>query len=238
MKSFFGDKLPYIGILLFGLGGLFLVIRILGLSISGFLAPFGILLGVVGFVLVFFPNIQPPSGESKILIKESFLFLEEILKSFDAGERCFYLPPRSGKMYVYVPLSTGISPSTAWTVMKAPIKTVTKVEDNPGLFLYSPFSYILKSYNKNMNVDDVLSRVLVDRFEVAESVKVSKSGGEFSLEISRPLLNFDLSRCEKVLGSFSSFLTGCILSAQINKPLILTDEELNGNVLKCRFRVP
>jgi hypothetical protein len=237
MMSFSMDKISLVGALLFVLGGLIIGIRLLGIF-DTFPVPLGILVGIIGFIMFSYPNTLAPSYESKILIKESLLNIEAMLESFDASEQCFYLPPKAGKIYVYVPLSPDVSQSEAWSAMEVPLQTVTEVNNKPGLILFTPFSFILKSFTKNTPINEVLSKILVKQFEVADSVRAVKTGDEMSVEISQPLFMPDLPRCEQVFGSFSSFLAGCILSAQMNKPIILVTKDLKDHILRCNFKVP
>jgi hypothetical protein len=237
MKRFTYNKLSVLGILLILSGSLLIGVSFFGLVIFS-TTPIGILIGLVGTILLIYPNSQTPSEESEVLIGESLKNIEAMLKSFGASQPCYYLPPKEGKMYVFIPLGFEASPAEAWDAMNAPLVTLTQIKNKPGLTIITPFSFILKYLNTAMSIDEALSRIIIDQFEVAESIKASRLNDEFSVEISQPLTNLDLPLCEKILGSFTSLLAGCILSAQINKPLVLVNETHSNAVLKCRFKVP
>jgi len=236
MKSFSIDKISFIGFLFIIVGSLLIGLRLLHLVDVSFLT-FGILIGIVGFIMLTYPNIQTPSKETQDLIKESLLNIDAILESFDASAHCIYLPQQAGQLYMYIPLSQNVSPSEAWSAMKTPPKLVTEVENKPGLILFTPFSFITKYLNNSLNIGEQLSNILVDRFELMDSIRQNESSGEIILEMSHPLIKLQLPRCEKVLGSFSSYISGCILSANLNRPVTLVNEEFNGPLLRSRFKV-
>jgi hypothetical protein len=202
------------------------------------LTALGISCVVLGVTTVLIPGSPIPASNIRSMIKGSCINIEALLEEFDAEGRGVYLPPRDGKVFVYVPLETSHSLSNVWQAMEAPTRVVTEVGGEPGLMVFLPLSDdMLSSIGGDMKAEEALSDILVKKLEFLESVKEAESGDKVVVRMSGSRVGTDLPRFKKVLGSLPTSIAGCVLAFVFNKPLALIEEEASGRVITATFEV-
>jgi hypothetical protein len=232
------DRYTAVGVGLVVFGALFAEYAFLML-LSVPLTALGISCVVLGVAAVLIPESPIPASNIRSMIKGSCINIEALLEEFDAEERCIYIPPRDGRVFAYVPLSTSHDLSNMWQAMEAPTRVVTEVGGEPGLMVFLPVSEdMFSSVGEDSKAEEALSDILVEKLEFLESVKEAESGDKVVVRMSGSRVETDLPRFKKVLGSLPTSITGCVLAFVLDKPLVLIEEEVSGRVITATFEVP
>jgi hypothetical protein len=235
------DRYTIIGII-FLVFGVFLSETFFLLYTSVPLIAVGISIVILGLTIMLVPNNLMPSHFLRSTITESYLNIEEILEQFEAKEKCIYLPIRENKVFAYIPLNgqTKSSRNTqALKALEAPIRLVTEVDGNPGLMIFLPISHdFLSKSIQDLNAEEALKNILVDQFELIDSIKMIETKDKIVISLSGNKIETNLPKVKNIIGSFPISLAGCILSNVINKPIIFNEEENNGKIITATFEMP
>jgi hypothetical protein len=167
--------------------------------------------------------------------------IELLLEQFDAHEKAWYLPPRDGRVYCFVPLEANVEPETVIAAMSTPIKIYPSRAHNsiPGLMMVSPGSEIVlrSKIGSETGLEEAMVYVLVDYFEGAESVKVVKEGNNISALIYKPQLRTNSPRFNNLFGSLPVCVLGCVAAHVIKTPVKVVEEKPEGKALRVNFEV-
>lgn len=196
---------------------------------------------ILGVVTLMIPGNSISRSYVSSIVNESYVNIEEILKQFDAKERCIFIPPRNGRVFVYVPIGTPSIKernSQAWKVMDAPIRILTTVDGKPGLIVFLPLPYeILTTVEDGSKPEEALNYILIEQLEILESVKAVESMNKISVHMSGFSMDNKFTRIQMVLGSLPTSMTGCILSLVLKKPLVLIKEEFSKESITSTYEV-
>ena len=196
---------------------------------------------ILGLVTIMIPGNPIPISYVRSMINESYVNVEEILVQFGAKERGFFLPPRDRRVFVYVPISSNPKLTRsleAWKAMEAPIRILTEVDGRPGLMVFLPVPYdVLSTVEEGMEAEKVLNQVLVEQFEILESVKAIESGSKITVYMTGFRVETEFPRLKNVIGSIPTSIAGCLLSINLKKPVLFIGEELSGRSIIAIFEM-
>lgn len=194
---------------------------------------------IIGFTILMIPSDPVPLGTVRAMIEGATINVEALLEEFDVKLNAFYLPPRDGRVYCYIPLSGDFEKSYLSKVLSAPLRVVTEVGGVSGLIVFPPGSEIvrLSMFSGDIGVEDALNYVLVDFLEAADSVKMVQEGDGIVVQIAKPRISTDFPRYNKSLGSLTTSIAGCIISYVIGQPIKYLSEDSFEGILTNRFRV-
>jgi hypothetical protein len=185
------------------------------------------------------PSNPVPLGTVSAMIEGATINLEALLEEFDVKSNAFYLPPRNGRVYCYLPLSDDFDRSNLGKVVSAPLRVVTEAGGIPGLIVFPPGSEIvrLSMFSEDTIVEDALNYILVDFLEAVDSLKMVQEGDNIVVQISRPRISTDFPRYNKSLGSLTTSIAGSIISYVRGQPIEYLSEDKIMDSLTSRFRV-
>ena len=199
----------------------------------------GVACVVLGTSLIIVPGNPVPTDNVRAMVEGSCVNIEALLEEFDAKERAVYLPPRDGRVYAYVPLSSEPSESSLRMLEKVPLRVLVDVGGHPGLFIFPPGSEVvrLSLLPEDSGLEDALQYVLVDFLEAVSSVKAVKGADQIVIEYTNPRMRTDFPRYQRSLGSLVTSISGCVLSSVLNKAAYLVDESVTEKSVRSVFRV-
>lgn len=194
---------------------------------------------ILGATLLQVPDTPVPASQIRAMMEGACVNIEALLEEFDAGEKAVYLPPRHDRVYAFVPLSKNPGVGDINQLEKAPLRVLTEVRGEPGLFIFPPGSEAvrLSLLSEESGVEEALNYVLVDFLEVVESVKAVEDSDRIVVEMNSPRVETDFPRFTRVLGSMPSSLAGCVISKVLDRPVVFEDEEVDGDRVRGIFRV-
>jgi hypothetical protein len=194
---------------------------------------------VLGGSVVLIPRSPIPYNAVMGMVEGACTNVEILLEEFDARERAWYLPPREGRVFCFVPLVTGVKPAVVWATMRVPVRMLSEPMGVPGLMVFMPGSEILRlsQLGDKVGLEDAMVYVLVDYLEGAESVKAVREGNSINVFISRPRLRTDWPRFNNVLGSFLVCVLGCVAVQVLKAPVRVIEEKAERRGLRVRFEV-
>jgi len=227
----------------------------LGLGLVAFGAPFaafsytvllsipltalGLACVILGATVMFTPSSPVPAHTIRAMVEGSCVNIEALLEEFDARIKAVYLPPREGRVYAYVPLSSNPGASAAWAASKAPLRVVTDVGGELGLLVFPPGSEVvrLSLLSPESGVEEALTHVLVDFIESVDSVRAVRDGERVVVDMEASRVETEFPRFRRVLGSLSTSTAGCVLSTVLEAPVLLQDEQVEDRRIRAVFRV-
>jgi len=173
------------------------------------------------------------------MVEGSIVNIEALLEEFDTRYGAVYLPPRDGRVFAYVPLNSEVEASVGWSAMKAPVRVVTEVRGEPGLFVFPPGSEVvrLSLLSPESGVEEALTHVLVDFLEIVQSVKAVRDGERIVVEMRGSRVETEFPRFRMVLGSISTSTAGCVLSTVVDVPVLFKDEQIEERRIRSVFQV-
>ena len=171
------------------------------------------------------------------MVEGSCVNIEALLEEFDAEHKAVYLPPREGRVYAYVPLTSNPGPSNTWAAQEAPIRILTRVGGEPGLLVFPPGSEIvrLSMLTPESGIEEALTYVLVDFLEAVHSVKAVQDGQQFIIQMSGVRIGTEFPRFRQILGNLPTSTAGCVLSTVTGAPVLLMDEQMEDDNTRCIF---
>ncbi|MCW4050737.1 MAG: hypothetical protein NWE89_13485 [Candidatus Bathyarchaeota archaeon] len=194
---------------------------------------------ILGATILLVPDNPVPRDSVRALVEGATVNIEALLEELDVQSHAFYLPPREGRVYCYLPLSEGFDPGNLDRVMAAPLRVVTEAGGSRGVFVFPPGSEVvrLSMLMEESGVEDALSYVLVDYLEAVDGLKAVETGGNVVVEITRPLMQTEFPRYNDSMGSLVTSIAGCVVSWVLGKPVEFIGEDVLGDVVTARFRV-
>lgn len=202
------------------------------------LTAFGLACTVLGGALSLTPWSPVPKPPVKAMIEGSCINVEALLEEFDARGRAIYLPPKSGRVYAYVPLREDRRPNLK-KLREAPARLVADTGDLPGLLVYPPGSELLRHSNVagEMGAEPALYHVLVDFVEAVEGVTVAERNSEIEVTLTKPKVEADFPRFEKVLGYLATSMAASTLALTLDSPVTLKGQDRQNDTIEARFEV-
>lgn len=203
------------------------------------LTSLGLACVILGATIVLTPSSPVPKQAIRAMVEGSCVNVEALLEEFNATEKAFYLPPKEGRVYVFVPLGSNPHLPDASEAMRAPMRVITKVGGSPGLLVFPPGSELIKlsGLSSGSGLEDALRHVLVDFVEAAESVKAVREGDMVVVDLVKPRLRTDFPRFGRVLGSLVTSIAGCVLASCLEVPVVFDEEEADERRIRVIFRV-
>jgi hypothetical protein len=185
------------------------------------------------------PTNPVPLGTIRAMIEGATINVEALLEEFDVKSNAFYLPPRDGRVYCYIPLSGDFKRSILSKIVSAPLRVLSETGGLLGLIIFPPGSEIvrLSMLSEDTDIENALNYVLVDLLEAADSVKMVQEGDNIIVQISKPRISTDFPRYNKFLGSLTTSIVGCIISYFIEQPIEYLSEDKILESLNSRFMV-
>lgn len=185
------------------------------------LTALGVGMLILGVSILLTPLNPIPSSAVRSLLEGSVLSLEAILEGFDISSKGYYLLHDDGRVYVYIPLAGEFKPST----LKTPPKSIF-VEDSGTTYLVlpPPASELTRFENvSEMDVEEAISRIVVDVVELASSVRVAV-GENVVVELKGLRSYVAAGRFRKVFGSLEASIAACIAASVLKRPLHVESE--------------
>lgn len=192
---------------------------------------------IFGVTVILIPSNPVPRCEIMRLVEASCVNIEALLEEYNATEKAVYLPPRDGRVYAYVSLSSELGDLEQ--ILKAPLRVLTRTAGGPGLFIFTPGSEFtrLHSLSPESGLEAALSLVLVDTVEAVESLRALEDLSRVMIHLKNPRIDTIHPRFKAVLGSLPTSLAGSVLAAVKDAPVLLVEENMDGNSLKAEFKV-
>jgi len=203
------------------------------------LTALGLACVILGATVVITPSSPVPIKVIRAMVEGSCVNVETLLEECNVMEKAFYLPPKEGRVYVFVPLRFNPHLPDASEVMRAPMRVITEVRGSPGLLIFPPGSELtrLSGLSSGSGLEDALRHVLVDFVEAAESVKAVREGDKVVVDLVRPRLRTDFQRFRRALGSLVTSIAGCVLASCLELPVVFDEEQADGERVRAIFRV-
>jgi hypothetical protein len=194
---------------------------------------------ILGASLFLVPGSPVPYGAVRAMVEASALNVEALLEEFDAKRRAYYLPPRDGRVYCYVPLGDGFDERDLGRVLGAPLRVVSGVAGLAGLMVFPPGAEVVRmaEVGEESGLEDALSYVLVDFLEAVDRVKVAETGDNLVVELSGSKLGTVFNRVNMCLGSSAVSVAGCVASWVLGVPVVYVEEYARGRAVVAHFRV-
>jgi len=172
-------------------------------------------------------------------VEGSCVNVEALLEECNVMEKAFYLPPREGRVYVFVPLRSNPHLPDAGEVMRAPMRVITEARGSPGLLIFPPGSELtrLSGLSSGSGLEDALRHVLVDFVEAVESVKAVGEADKVVVDLVKPRIRTDFPRFRRVLGSLVTSIAGCVLASCLEVPVVFDEEQVDGERVRAVFRM-
>lgn len=192
---------------------------------------------IFGITVILIPSNPVPRSEIMRLVEASCVNIEALLEEYDATEKAVYLPPRDGRVYAYVSLSSG--PGNMDEIMNAPLRVLTRTRSGPGLIVFTPGSEFtrLHSLSPESGLEEALSLILVDTVEAVESLRALEDLSRVMIHFTNPRVDTIHPRFNSVLGSLPTSIAGSVLAAVKDAPVLLVEEIMAGRILKAEFKV-
>lgn len=225
-----------LGLIIFGLPfALFSDLVLLNVPLTSL----GLACVILGATVMLTPSSPVPVHTVRAMVEGACINIEALLEEFDAYHKAVYLPPREGRVYVYVPLTSNPGASTAWAAQKAPKRVVTQTEGEPGLLVFPPGSEVvrLSLLSSQSGVEEALTHVLVDFLEAVHSVRAVQDGQQIVIDMTGSRVETEFPRFRRILGSLATSTAGCVLSTVIEAPVLLRDEQIKDDRIRCVFEV-
>jgi hypothetical protein len=199
----------------------------------------GLALIILGFSVGLIPQSPVPTDVVRRMVEGVCANVDMELEEFDAHEKAWYLPPRDGRVFCFVPLVANVEPAAIWAASRAPMRILASPMGVPGLMVFPPGSEILRlsQLEGGARLEEAMNYVLVDYFEGAESVKVVKEGSRVKVFIGKARLRSDFSRFNSVLGSITVSVLGCVAAQVLMAPVSVVEERNEGNNVRAIFTV-
>jgi len=200
---------------------------------------FGLACVVLGSVMVMVPSNPVPLSVVRAMIEGSAVNIEAVLEEYQARSKAYYLPPRDGRVYCYVPFGAEFSDRGLLAVLKAPVRVFTNNGGVPGVMVFPPGSEIVRvaALGEEAGVENALVYVLVDYLEAVDSVKTVEEGDNLVVQISSPRMSTDFPLFRECLGSVTVSVVGCVAAWVKGKPLAFLGEDSVDGYVTARFRV-
>ncbi|MBD3171177.1 hypothetical protein GF326_01765 [Candidatus Bathyarchaeota archaeon] len=192
---------------------------------------------ILGATALLVPSRAVPGEGVRALVEAAAVNIEAILEEFDASRHGVYLPPRDERVYCFIPL--GNEDFDGSSIMRAPIRVVTRFSGVDGLILFPPGGEVIRlaELGVEAGLEDSLVYILVDYLELVESVRSVVRGDRVVVEFNQPRLDTSFNRFQDCLGSLSSSVSGCVLASVLGKPVMYMGEERALDVVKASFRI-
>jgi hypothetical protein len=190
------------------------------------LAAVGLASVILGATVLMLPSSPVPRGTLRSLVEGGCVSVEAILEEFNAQEKGVYLPPREGRSWAYIPLSSNPGYDNVSAAMDAPVRVVTDAGGEPGLMVFPPGSEVvrLSMLGEEAGLEEALTYVLVDFLEAVEGVKATRVEDEVVIRFHRVRIDTEFPRYRKVLGSLPTSMAGTIISTVLGAPVRLMEE--------------
>jgi len=203
------------------------------------LTALGLACVILGATIVLTPSSPVPKRAILAMVEGSCVNVEALLEECNVMEKAFYLPPREGRVYVFVPLRSNPHLPDAGEVMRAPMRVITEVHGTPGLLIFPPGSELIRlsELSSGSGLEDALRHVLVDFVEAVESVRAVGEGDKVVVDLVKPRLRTDSPRFRRALGSLVTSIAGCVLASCLEVPVVFDEEQADGERVRVVFRV-
>jgi len=203
------------------------------------LTALGLACVILGVTIVLTPSSPVPKRAIRAMVEGSCVNVEALLEECNATGKAFYLPPKEGRVYVFVPLRSNPHLPDASDVMRAPMRVITEARGSPGLLIFPPGSELIRlsGLSSGSGFEDALRDVLVDFVEAVEDVKAVGEGDRVVVDLVKPRLRTDFPRLRKVLGSLVTSIAGCVLASCLEVPIVFDEEQADGKRVRAVFRV-
>ncbi len=185
------------------------------------------------------PSSPVPVESVRAMVEGACVNIEALLEELDVHHQAVYLPPRDGRVYAYVPLTSNPGVSAAWAAQEAPVRIITQTEGEPGLLVFPPGSEAvrLSQLGAGSGVEEALTHVLVDFLEAVKSVRAVQDRKQIVIDISGARVETEFPRFRRILGCLATSTAGCVLSTVVEAPVELKDEEVRDDRIRCIFTV-
>jgi len=194
---------------------------------------------ILGATVVLTPSSPIPKRAIRAMVEGSCVNVEALLEEFNTTGKAFYLPPKEGRVYVFVPLRSNPHLLDAGKAMKAPVRVITRAGGRPGLLVFPPGSELIRlsglSYGSGL--EDALRHVLVDFVEAVESVKAVREDDRVFIDLEKPRVGTDFPRYRRVLGSLTTSIAGCVVASCLEMPVLFEEEQADEKRVRAIFRV-
>ncbi len=225
-----------LGLIIFGLPfTLFAYLVLLNVPLTAL----GLACVILGATVMLTPSSPVPIRTVRVMVEGACVNIEALLEELDVHHKAVYLPPREGRVYAYVPLTSNPGVSAAWAAQDASLRVVTQAGGEPGLLVFPPGSEAvrLSLMSPGSGVEEALTHVLVDFLEAVKSVRAVQGGQRVVIDMTGARVETEFPRFRRVLGSLATSTAGCVLSTVIEAPVQLSDEQMEDDRIRCIFTV-
>jgi len=193
---------------------------------------------VLGSVMVLVPSNPVPLSAVRAMVEGAAVNVEALLEEYEARSQAYYLPPRDGRVYCFVPLEE-FSDDDLNGVLRAPIRVLVDAPGVRGLMVFPPGSEVVRiaGVSEEAGLEDALSYVLVDYLEAVNSVKAAEAGDNLIFQFKGPKMETDFPLFASCLGSATVSVAGCVAAWVKGKPVAYLGEDRVGDSVTARFRV-
>lgn len=192
---------------------------------------------ILGSSIALTPSSPVPRLAVKAMLEGASLNLEAILEEFNVEGKAIYMPPRDGRVFAFIPLSSNPSSVEVEEAARAPLRVLTSLGGKLGLMAFPPGSEVVKLAGVPLgsSVEEAVNLALVEFLEGADSAKAVKEGEKIIVEIANPIIEAELPRVKGSLGSLAVSVAGCALAQSLGKPIRFSSEMVEGRKIKAEF---
>lgn len=195
-----------------------------------------IMLGLVSAVLGNSQAAVSPEA-SQMMLRTGVENIASLLEEMGLTSKAVYLPGSSNgsRAKALIPLNGDSSRSIVVTSL--PNRLIARYgpgAEDIGLMVTTPGTVSLDGVSLNSigadpdQIESALSQILVGTMDLADSVSVKASGGQFTIEIINSRLKYDNVWYYRSLGSPLASIAATVVSQALNKAVVISSEEETG----------
>ncbi|MEM0118140.1 MAG: hypothetical protein QXV32_06810 [Conexivisphaerales archaeon] len=199
-------------------------------------------LGIGALIIGVASMMLPPSPVPKSLVSEmlrnSATNIEALLEEFQVSGKALFLPPREGYVTAFLTIEDVPLAEVAESP-EIPLRVLSIASGRRGLRIFPPGSELARSAEayEEQNYEQLLSLIIVDQSELAQSVKVVSKNEQVVVEINRPKVLPKLPRFNRSLGTLPSCIAATCLAFSSGKRVAIEEERVNDDKILLSLRL-
>jgi len=219
---------------LFG-GAAWLILAYMPLAALGISA---VMLGAVSLALgKSLPRISPDA--SLILLEAGLENIAALIEELGLRGKAMYLPTflTHDRPRAVIPFHNNeVAPVIQWKVEQRLIVRFGSGPDDYGILVATPGSQALgllevPESGSSGDIESALSGLLVGTLDLANSVRISRSGDSMTVEVARPLLTRRGHSAYSILGSPIASIVAAVAAESLGRPVSVIGETSKGHRL-------
>jgi hypothetical protein len=191
----------------------------------------GISSAIIGVTIMLVPRHRISKEIALHMMMDSYANYEAVLTQFTSNGSCKYMPPTGGYSQVKIPVNIN-------AMSKTYEEFTNLVDSNGEIAICMPLSQqTLSELSKKGTLEQKLNRIIRNHFELVKGLKITESKGQYLVQLNGYQANSDYPLTKKTIGCEPTSITGCVLSAILDKPITLVEEEYRKIGVKSTFKI-